>query len=190
MNAAKYTPGPWYVLDNGHCVGGPASDGAEVILHAGVAMCGMARRSKEEAAANARLIAQTINLLGYVTYHAESGDSDAQRLVLAATGQAVPRVTLTSDSAVRLVQAELERARLKFPTWPTDPLHALAVLGEEFGELTKDMLQLIYEPHKTSRERVRTEAIQTAAMALRLVMSLERYEYTPSTQHVQDGDEA
>lgn len=83
------------------------------------------------------------------------------------------------------VQAELARATKKFPTWPTDPLHALAVLGEEFGELTKDMLQLTYEPHKTSRENVRKEAIQTAAMALRLAMSLDRYEYTPSAQHSQ-----
>lgn len=87
------------------------------------------------------------------------------------------------------VLAEVERATRKFPTWPTDPLHALAVLGEEFGELTKDMLQLTYEPHKTSMSNVRTEALQTAAMALRLIMSLERYEYQPSVQHRQDQRE-
>ncbi len=40
------------------------------------------------------------------------------------------------------VKAEIERAINKFPTWPTDPLHALAVLGEEYVELTKAMLQL------------------------------------------------
>src|SRR5262245_39329369 len=49
---------------------------------------------------------------------------------------------------------EVMRAVAKFPTWPTDPLHALAVLGEEFGELTKEMLQLTYEPHKTSIDEV------------------------------------
>lgn len=64
------------------------------------------------------------------------------------------------------IAAEVTRACAKFPTWPTDPLHALAVLGEEYGELTKDMLQLCYEPHKTSRENVRKEAMQTAAMAV------------------------
>ena len=48
------------------------------------------------------------------------------------------------------VIAELGKALRKFPTWPTDPLHALAVLGEEYGELNKAMLQLVYEPHKTS----------------------------------------
>ena len=85
------------------------------------------------------------------------------------------------------IATEVARATEKFPTWPTDPLHALAVLGEEYGELTKEMLQLVYEPHKTSREEVRKEAIQTAAMALRLAMSLDRYEYQRSPQHSQNA---
>lgn len=80
---------------------------------------------------------------------------------------------------------EVERASIKFPTWPTDPLHALAVLGEEFGELTKAMLQLTYEPHKTTLAEVQSEAIQTAAMAMRLAMSLDKYIYTPCPQHIQ-----
>jgi hypothetical protein len=33
-----------------------------------------------------------------------------------------------------MVQDELNRAMQKFPTWPTDPLHALAVLGEDHYE--------------------------------------------------------
>ncbi len=86
---------------------------------------------------------------------------------------------------LKAVFAEVERAMRKFPTWPTDPLHAVAVLGEEFGELTKEALQLVYEPHKTSMEEVRKEAIQTAAMALRFVASLDRYEFTPGEQHAQ-----
>ncbi|MEM0967648.1 MAG: hypothetical protein AAGJ81_15985 [Verrucomicrobiota bacterium] len=85
------------------------------------------------------------------------------------------------------VLSEVERATAKFPTWPTDPLHALAVLGEEFGELTKEMVQLTYEPHKTNKAEVRAEAIQTAAMALRLVMSLDRYKYTAGDQHSQQN---
>jgi hypothetical protein len=85
-----------------------------------------------------------------------------------------------------LILAELDRATEKFPTWPTDPLHALAVLGEEYGELNKAMLQLVYEPHKTDAQQVRAEAIQTAAMALRLAMSLGEYEYLPSKQHKQE----
>ena len=88
-------------------------------------------------------------------------------------------------NVIAQITDEVTRATVKFPTWPTDPLHALAVLGEEFGELTKAMLQLTYEPHKTTPEEVRTEAIQTAAMALRLAMSLETYLYAPCHQHSQ-----
>lgn len=88
-------------------------------------------------------------------------------------------------SVIEQVVAEIDRATKKFPTWPTDPLHALAVLGEEFGELTKAMVQLTYEPQKTSLAEVRSEAIQTAAMALRLAMSLDSYRYGPCLQHKQ-----
>jgi NTP pyrophosphatase (non-canonical NTP hydrolase) len=86
-----------------------------------------------------------------------------------------------------MVEDELNRAMQKFPTWPTDPLHALAVLGEEFGELTKAILQHTYEPHKgVTAQDVRMEAIQTAAMAVRLAMSLDRYHYEGSAQHTQE----
>jgi hypothetical protein len=84
------------------------------------------------------------------------------------------------------VLSELERATRKFPTWPTDPLHALAVLGEEFGELTKAALQLTYEPGKATADDVRAEAVQTAAMAIRFVMNLDAYQYKRSPQHVQE----
>lgn len=88
------------------------------------------------------------------------------------------------------VLAEVTRAIKKFPTWPTDPLHAVAVLGEEFGELTKAVLQSVYEPHKSTPADARAEAIQTAAMALRFLASLERYEYAKGAQHDQPGLDA
>jgi NTP pyrophosphatase (non-canonical NTP hydrolase) len=96
--------------------------------------------------------------------------------------------TYMSDNYLKVVEEvgrEVARATSKFPSWPSDPLHALAVLGEEYGELTKAMLQLTYEPDKTSAGEVRKEAIQTAAMALRLAMSLDRYGYSKCHQHVQ-----
>lgn len=89
--------------------------------------------------------------------------------------------------AMSQVADEVARATVKFPTWPTDPLHAVAVLGEEFGELTKAVLQSVYEPHKSSPDDVRTEAIQTAAMALRFLASLDAYEYQRGEQHEQEA---
>ena len=88
-------------------------------------------------------------------------------------------------NAEKRIQEELERAIAKFPTWPTDPLHAVAVLGEEFGELTKAVLQVTYEPHKCDWSDVEKEAIQTAAMAIRFVRSLAVYHVTPGVQHQQ-----
>lgn len=86
------------------------------------------------------------------------------------------------------VLKEVEKATAKFPTWPTDPLHALAVLGEEYGELTKAVLQFTYEPHKTNLQEIRTEAIQTAAMAVRFAMSLGKYDYKRAEQHKQTSE--
>ncbi|MBN9691332.1 MAG: hypothetical protein J0M24_13935 [Verrucomicrobia bacterium] len=80
---------------------------------------------------------------------------------------------------------ELDRATSKFPTWPTDPLHAVGVVAEEMGELQREVLQLTYEPTKSTKESVRKEAIQLAAMSLRFLMSLDQYEYSPGPQHQQ-----
>ena len=88
------------------------------------------------------------------------------------------------ESAVR---DELLRAMKKFPTWPTDPLHAVSVLQEEVGELSKAVLQCTYEPHKAvSRTDVQEEALQCAAMCLRFLLSLHRYDFSPSAQHRQE----
>lgn len=83
------------------------------------------------------------------------------------------------------VEDEIGRAVFKFPEWPTDPLHAVAVLGEEYGELQKAVLQATYEPDKSTPEDVREEAIQTAAMAIRFLISLDQYEYAKGDQHKQ-----
>jgi NTP pyrophosphatase (non-canonical NTP hydrolase) len=85
------------------------------------------------------------------------------------------------------IRGELRQAMLKHPTWPTDPLHALGVLQEEVGELSKAVLQHTYEPHKkVTRDDIHAEAIQCAAMCLRFLLSLHRYDFTPSAQHRQE----
>ncbi len=81
---------------------------------------------------------------------------------------------------------EIDRATVKFPLWPDDPLHALAVVQEEIGELQKEILQSCYEPTKSNAFTVEKEAIQTAAMAIRFLMSLDDYVYLPGQQHAQE----
>lgn len=95
----------------------------------------------------------------------------------------------TFTQIVDEVAIEMSKAVTKFPKWPTDPLHAIAILGEEYGELNKAVLQNTYEPHKTSVDEIRMEAIQTAAMAIRFLMSLETYKYNEAEQHKQYNEE-
>lgn len=89
------------------------------------------------------------------------------------------------DDAFTMVRAELAKAVVKFPHWPTDPLHAIGVVNEEVGELSKSVLQEVYDPDKNQRGDVRKEAVQAAAMAIRFISSLDFYNYRPGARHVQ-----
>lgn len=89
------------------------------------------------------------------------------------------------DATDAEIYEELERAVVKFPLWPTDPLHAAAVIAEELGELQQAILQVMYEPGKATLINVHIEAIQTAAMAIRFVRSLSKYKFDQGFQHKQ-----
>ena len=65
---------------------------------------------------------------------------------------------------------ELDRAEAKHPDWPDDILHQIAIVNEESGEATRAALQLEYEVG--SKEDLRKELIQTAAMCVRMIINL------------------
>ncbi len=85
------------------------------------------------------------------------------------------------------VRKELKKAKTKFPYWPSDPLHASGIISEEVGELHKEVLQWTYEPNKTEYENIRKEAIQSIAMLIRFIDSLDddEYQWLKSEQHKQ-----
>jgi len=90
------------------------------------------------------------------------------------------------DQVVQDVLTELEKAVQKYPSWPTDAMHAIGPFNEEAGELNQALLQRVYEPWKNADcDQVRKEAIQAAAMAIRFLMSVEVYSYNQSVQHSQ-----
>ncbi|MBK5145101.1 hypothetical protein I2494_15535 [Budviciaceae bacterium BWR-B9] len=72
-----------------------------------------------------------------------------------------------------LLQAELERAVTVHPQWPTDAIHASAILNEEAGELTQAALDFHF--YVDDKERMREEAIQVGAMALRFLLNIDSY---------------
>jgi len=87
------------------------------------------------------------------------------------------------------IMDEVARAVDKFPRWPTNPFHALAILGEEKGELDKSVVQWVGEARKGVTEGdVRAEAVQTAAMAVRFLVSLDAGAYDiRTTWHHQEN---
>ena len=84
---------------------------------------------------------------------------------------------LTAANGVLL---EVDRAKSKHPTWPTDPFHALAVIGEEFGELQQAVLQCVYEGGDSTA--IETEAHQLAATVMRFIERLHQYRFEPCDQ--------
>ena len=95
-------------------------------------------------------------------------------------------MTIENQDPMSAVVREVQLALAKFPTWPTDPFHAYGVLSEEHGELAKALVQHTYEPHKgVTLADIRMEAIQTAAMAIRFLASLDHYDFREGHQHQQ-----
>ncbi len=78
---------------------------------------------------------------------------------------------MTRQQAVNLAIEELARAEKKHPEWPTDPVHASAIVGEEAGELTQACLQFYYEGKPGVR--MKEEAAQVAAMAIRFLKGID-----------------
>jgi hypothetical protein len=72
--------------------------------------------------------------------------------------------------SMELVLAHLRLAEEQHPDWPTDPIHAAAVVSEEAGELVRACNRLAYEGAKV--EEAIEEAAQTAAMGIRLLMNI------------------
>lgn len=72
------------------------------------------------------------------------------------------------------VSSEIALAQDKFPAFPTDPIHATAIVGEEAGESIQASLQAVYEDKGI--DRIKEELIQTAAMCARAFTMLNREE--------------
>lgn len=68
------------------------------------------------------------------------------------------------------ILGELTRAEALHPQWPRDPVHQAAILVEEAGETMQAALDFYY--HDKPLDKIRMEAIQTGAMAIRLLLNL------------------
>ena len=89
------------------------------------------------------------------------------------------------DDINDLIEDEIGRAMEKFPEWPDDPIHASAIVQEECGDLVQAVLESIYEKGKSSKSDVEKEAVQTACVAIRFLLSINKYKFEKSGQHDQ-----
>ena len=75
------------------------------------------------------------------------------------------------ETILSLVMAEIDRAEKLHPAWPTDLVKAAAIPAEEAGELLKAAND--HGEKHTSRQSMITEAVHTAASAIRFLKNLE-----------------
>jgi len=68
------------------------------------------------------------------------------------------------------IDAELTKAKTKHPNYPESLFEQLAIMQEEAGEVTKAVLHYFYE--RGSKEDIKKELIQTAAMCMRMLENI------------------
>lgn len=79
-------------------------------------------------------------------------------------------MTSTESEIIGEVLDELLRAETKYPDWPTDLIHQVAIMQEESGEAIRAALNHVY--HGEPLADVRAELVQTAAMCLRCLKNM------------------
>ena len=78
------------------------------------------------------------------------------------------------EKVIASVFAEIERAETLHPAWPRDPVKAAALCSEECGELV--CACNTFDETRTGKKEIITEAIHTAATAIRLLKNIEESE--------------
>ncbi len=78
------------------------------------------------------------------------------------------------EKIIASVFAEIERAETLHPAWPRDVVKACSLLAEEAGEAVR--AANTFDETRTGKKDIITEAIHTAATAIRLLKNIEEIE--------------
>lgn len=79
------------------------------------------------------------------------------------------------EKVMQEILAEYERASRMYPAWPHDIVHAAAIMVEEAGETLQAANNYYHGQKESSLAMIRKEAVETAAMCLRLLLDTECY---------------
>ena len=77
---------------------------------------------------------------------------------------------ISRADAILLLLEELDQAIEKHPVWPSDPVHAAAIMVEEAGEALQAALDLTYGGKHA--HKLKKEIVHTGAMAIRNLINL------------------
>jgi len=80
------------------------------------------------------------------------------------------------------VLAEVARAEKKHPVWPPCHVKQIAFIAEEAGELVREGNLL--DEEKSDFTKIKVEAIQTAATAIRFIKNLKETEWAYDQQGI------
>jgi NTP pyrophosphatase (non-canonical NTP hydrolase) len=78
------------------------------------------------------------------------------------------------ETVLARVMNEIDRAEKIHPAWPRDVVKAASLCSEECGELVR--AANTFDETRTGRKDIVTEAIHTAATAIRLLKNIEETE--------------
>jgi hypothetical protein len=87
---------------------------------------------------------------------------------------------ITVQQAIELIIYELRSAQKQHPYFPTDPIHAVAIMAEEAGEAVQASLDFTYGGKHA--EKLQKEIIQTGAMAVRNLINFHNFKAIKSPQ--------
>ena len=97
---------------------------------------------------------------------------DALIKARAVTQATKPSHTQVYSAILSDITQELLRAEELHPSWPSDPVHAVAILVEEVGEAMREAIDIKLANKDAAKARLDTELVQAGAMCLRALLNL------------------
>lgn len=67
---------------------------------------------------------------------------------------------------------EVNRAENKHPNWPNDTVYGMAIIGEEYGEATREAVKIEMNEQDADLSNLKMELIQTEATCIKMLNSL------------------
>jgi hypothetical protein len=85
----------------------------------------------------------------------------------------------TAKDCFELILAEIERAEKIHPDFPEDPVYMASIMAEEAGEAVKAANNIVF--FHGVKEPMEEELVHTAAMAVRSLIAMDKYEINHTT---------